>query len=517
MTDIYPSEGSLRCHASEQDSEFVSQYSSRFKLDLDKDASYRQKKLYILNLFLKGTIYKNLQPWYQEYGYGGSGKYVPLMNRSPSIVYRIPQILVNDSTSMLFGSNHFPTVRCDNELTNNALQNLTRKYNLRYTMLAASRIGSLGSVCIIIKIVNGKFFFEAAETAHMMPIFAIDDATKLVSLVETKKVLGEILIEHGYEIKDENKRKYFYLIREWTEQEEIYYEPMLIESGKKLEDMEKVIDKKRSTSHDLGFLPAVWIKNTPTFNYIDGACTFQSVVELSIEVDYQLSQLGRLLRYNSDPTLVIKDPSGMQDQDIIKGIGQALMVGEGGDAKLLEMSTSSTKSVIDYVRCLREFALETARGNRTNPDKISALHSGKALQMLNSPIISFVEELRLCYGDNGLLKVYEMMLKMISSGVYDIELGGDEIGDIEQSLSTLRLDWPDWYAPTPQDDLQQAQTLSTLVQSHIVSQKTATESVSERYSIIDIEEEMREIQSSSEALTNAGKSIEKDEKSIDKE
>ena len=111
---------------------------------------------------------------------------------------------------------------------------------------------------------------------------------------------------------------------------------------------------------------------------IDGECTFGSVLDMCVETDYQLSQLARLLRYNSDPTLVIKDPSAIDGQILIKGQG-ALKLGENGDAFLLEMNGQSTKSVIDYVKTLREFAIEATRGNRASPNKMNALHSGKAI------------------------------------------------------------------------------------------------------------------------------------------
>ena len=33
----------------------------------------------------------------------------------------------------------------------------------------------------------------------------------------------------------------------------------------------------------------------------DGACTFRAAIETQIEIDYQLSQAGRGLKYSSDP------------------------------------------------------------------------------------------------------------------------------------------------------------------------------------------------------------------------
>jgi len=56
---------------------------------------------------------------------------------------------------------------------------------------------------------------------------------------------------------------------------------------------------------------------------------FAPRVETQIEIDYQLSQAGRGLKYSSDPTLLLKEPVGV-DADIIKGAGNALVVSEKG-------------------------------------------------------------------------------------------------------------------------------------------------------------------------------------------
>ena len=71
---------------------------------------------------------------------------------------------------------------------------------------------------------------------------------------------------------------------------------------------EAEIDEARSVQHGLGFVPMVWIRNLPgqssTGDAVDGACTFRAAIETQIEIEYQLSQAGRGLKYSSDPTLV---------------------------------------------------------------------------------------------------------------------------------------------------------------------------------------------------------------------
>ncbi len=134
--------------------------------------------------------------------------------------------------------------------------------------------------------------------------------------------------------------------------------------------------------HGLGFVPIVWVRNLPGGDDIDGACTFRPAVETGIEIDYQLSQAGRGLKYSSDPTLLIREPAGVEGE-LTRGGANALVVSERGDAKLLEINGTAAAAVIDYVRTLREMALEGVHGNRASADRLSAAQSGRALELMN--------------------------------------------------------------------------------------------------------------------------------------
>lgn len=472
-------------------------YADRFKIKCDKDWSARQTELYIYKLFQNARIYDNLQPWYAEY----SGEsYTPLVQRKPSVIYNMPKIIVDESVSMLFGEEHFPIVRCEDEKTMEYLQYITRACGLRYSMLAAARTGAIGSVCIVVKVLESKFYFDVLPTVCLEPEFSMTDPGKLKRLVERKKVTGEVLLTHGYAVEERNYKKTFWVVREWNEEEEIYYEPVLVDG----ESIKYIRDEKRSSRHELGFVPAVWIKNSAEICQADGLCTFEPAIDISIELNYQLSQLGRLLRYNSDPTMVVKNPSSLQGEQLIKGSG-VLELDEKGDAYMVEMKGNSAQAVLDYAHGLREYALESVRGNRANPDKLGAIQSGKALQMLNAPLISLVDEFRLCYGDYGLMKVYIMALRIVETEKFKIDYGEYAPGNIEKAIETMRLDWPDWYPPTPQDNMQESQSLTTLTKGMIISRATALKKVSDKYGVVDEKKELGEIEqdAQTEAALNA--------------
>ena len=190
-------------------------YIDRFKINFSQDYSERQTKLALLEKIYNGSIYDNLPPFYQEYG-------------RPSVKYKIAKIIVNELASMLFGESHFPQIRAsdkNDQNTSEFLQKITRQSNLRLVMINAVKIGSVGSVAIVVKYLEGQFCFEVLKTKYLTPVFNQFNNTILESLLEKKILTGKQLSEMGYQIKEEDERKDFCLMREWLPDQEIYYLP----------------------------------------------------------------------------------------------------------------------------------------------------------------------------------------------------------------------------------------------------------------------------------------------------
>lgn len=482
---------------------FIGRHASRFSLAIDSDWTIREAKLHILQMFLDGSIYDGLAPFHSEYQ-GGGGKYIPLSERRPSTLYKLCEIIVNETVGMLFGDGHFPQVKCneDHEQTIKFLNYITNTCHLKKTMLNAARVGSIGSVCILIKVLSKKFYFDVLNTKHLTPVFDYQDPCKLIALHDHKKVDGGTLFSLGYEVEEKDIHKYFWLDREWNETEEIYYKPYLVdkEKNKRLinlrgdeigSQLEREIDAERSSVHSLGFVPAVWIQNIPHAHHIDGYCTFEAIVDTQTEIDYQLSQAGRLLKYNSDPTFVVKNPSAIEGHQLIKS-QTYLNLDEKGDAYFAEMSGNGVAAVMDFVKLLRELGLESVRGNRSSPDKMHAAQSGRALQMLNNPLVNLVDEMRLTYGDSGLLCIYKMCIMIYNSGLFDLDCG-EYSPESDKCVDHLSLYWQDWYPSTGHDKLQEAQTLQIYRGIGIVSQKTAMNYVAEDFGIENFDDEIKAI------------------------
>ena len=203
-----------------------------------------------------------------------------------------------------------------------------------------------------------------------------------------------------------------------------------------------------------------------------------------VEIDYQLSQVGRGLKYSSDPTLLLKDPS-LPDGELIRGAGNALVVSEKGDARLLEIGGTASSAVIEYVRTLRELALEGIHGNRASPEKIAAAQSGRALELMNQGLVWLADNLRTSYGEVGLLQLARLIVR--ASQMYRLVVFDEEIGPLNAS-AILSLKWPRWYPTTADDRQKDVQSLISLITAGCISRETGLKAIAACYDMEHVDE-----------------------------
>jgi hypothetical protein len=236
----------------------------------------------------------------------------------------------------------------------------------------------------------------------------------------------------------------------------------------------------------------VWVRNLPGGIDPDGACTFAAAIDTQIEIDYQLSQAGRGLKYSSDPTLLIKEPAMGTASTLIKGGGNAIVVDKDGDARMLEIGGTAASAVIDYCRALRELALEAVGGNRANADRLSAAQSGRAMELMNQSLIWLADRLRIAYGEGALLDLARMMVAVSQQHPLK-DRDGRPLGPFSPD-APLSLKWPRWYAPTSQDRQADAVTLKTLCDAGLLSHETATKTLAGDYDLEDLPAELARIE-----------------------
>jgi len=465
--------------------------SDLYKEDWPDDFSLRSFTLFILDKVVNNKIYEKLQyGFYTESTEVGPNPYIPLNERRPSAPNNICKKVVDDSVSLLFSEGHFPKIHAEDASTRDALRLIAKNYRLNEVMMEAALYGSIGSVAIQTGIINGQLFYLPLKTIYLTPEFDNEKTRNLISVTEKKQVCGHDLVDAGYPIKDDDLDEVFWFMRVWNTKEEIHYKPWkdkYVQNGK----FKLVRDDERSTQHNLGFVPIVWIKNLPGGDLIDGQSSFSGSVDIMIDRDYLTSQVGRSLRYSADPTLVIKAAGSLAgDDDIIKSADRALVIDEDGDAKLLEISGNAAAASDKHVRALRESAIETIHGNRANTDKLSVAQSGKAMEMMNQDLVWLADKLRTTYGEGGLVTLLRMTLKMLSSE--NIKINGKFLTKVDVN-SDITLVWPPWYSLTPDDLQKKAIGITTLVNGKLLSRETAIRELAAEFDIEDVTEEIAKI------------------------
>ena len=438
-----------------------------------------------LRRVLDGTMYDGLKsPFHEEKN--GAGEYVPLRDRIPSVRFPVCRILVEDAVSLLFSSDHFPQIHSEDEATREALESLASELSLQEMMIEAATRGSVGSVAIFFKVIEGRVHLSVENTEYLTPEWSKTAPDRLSAVRELRIVKGLDLRADGWDIPEEDLMAPHWFKREWTDVAERWFAPWKVGVDKRPILSEEI-------QHNLGFVPVVWIRNLPGGVAPDGAPTFTpEMVDTQIEMEYLLSQAGRGLKYAMDPLLMIKEPLADDTGTMVRSASNAIQVSEGGDVKLVEIDGASTAAVIEYVRFLRELVLEAGHGNRASAEKLSAAQSGRAMELMNQALIWLADRLRITYGQNGLLSVVRM-IAMASKKIPLVSRDGKKLGELDPSGISLR--WPAWYAPTYGDGVALANALKTNTDSGHLSRETALRTLAPVYDIDDIGAELSRIES----------------------
>lgn len=456
--------------------------------------------------FLDTSIYDLLpHEFYEEKN--SSNEYVPLKDRAPSVRYGLPAIIVSDTTSLLFDEDHFPAIELGDDDSEAQLSRVFKSCNLRMHMQNAAECGSVGSVGVLLRQLEGRLFVEVMDTTYLTPFWKKKAPDTLEKVVEKYIVRGHELIEIGYQIDKKDKDRDFWFQRDFTEQEEVWYLPWPVSRTVEEEKLSKYDamqrDEKRTVKHDLGFVPVEWIKNLPGGDETDGRCTFELGLPISVEIDYLLSQGGRGLKYASDPTLHIKEPGyqnpeGGEGEPLVKGAANAIVTGPESDVRLLEINGSANAAVLAHVEKLRELALELCSGSRASPDKLSTAQSGRAMELMNQNLIWLASKLRTTYGETALARIVKKISKINARSPIKIE-DEDEVPVGAIKAKKVNLKWPPWYAPTATDHQAMSVAIAGYRDAGIISRKTAVRQISHDFDIDDPDQEIRDIDADREA------------------
>ena len=173
---------------------------------------------------------------------------------------------------------------------------------------------------------------------------------------------------------------------------------------------------------------------------------------------------------------------------------------EKGDARLLEIGGTAAAAVIDYVRTLRELALESIHGNRASPERLTVAQSGRALELMNQGLLWLADNLRITYGEVALLSLARMVAR--ASLRYTLRTAGGDLPPMDPT-TVFSLKWPRWYPTSSADRQLDATTLETLMNSGLISRASAIKAIADTYDIDDAGTEMAQTTAEQEGkITN---------------
>ena len=109
---------------------------------------------------------------------------------------------------------------------------------------------------------------------------------------------------------------------------------------------------------------------------------------------------------------------------------------------------------------------------------------------MNQGLLWLADNLRISYGEIALLSLARMIV--LASQVYPLRVMERDVPAIDVS-TRLSIKWPRWYPPTADDRQKDAQTLTTLLTSGLISRETAVKAIANTFDIEDVPGELAAI------------------------
>lgn len=456
--------------------------------------SSRFYRLTLLNKILFNEYFDHLgAAFYDEVsGTSATAKMIPLIQRRPSAPYNFIQMFAKESARKLFSGRHFPLVRSENLVLDALLPKVISQSNLPLKMTQAAYFGSVGAVAVTVRVAeDGAIKIEVWRADWCSPVF--DPYGRLKKLRIHYLARGSDILESLKMSLDPEGAPLYELVRErgiliessdtyWTvfdisDEETLYYNPILQDDWNPVAPALELVPLY-SIEHPGAIFPAVWITNMGSINGSEGECSWENASEIYIEIAYTLSQIGRAVRYNAAPQLVIKGSMNEDEGEdslvrspvttIYVAAGEKSADGlsqEGGDAKLLEMTGHGISVGLDYIDKLRKWALETISAGRKDLEQMHGPMSGRAMEMIDQEALDVIYEMRTAYGDNGLLPILQIILRFYQLfGLADFSV---------EDLNQLLLDWPKPYLATAGEAAQLGQAIMAFLETGVMTPEEA--------------------------------------------
>lgn len=443
---------------------------------------------------------------------------VPLRFRRPSVPCNLVKVIVSRFTSLLFSEQQNPTWKVEGDpQTEDWIQSVSDTYGLWECMAATRDLGGgMGTGIPGFKIINGAVEFETFDARWCFPTFDPKKPTEMVKL--------EIRYMYPKDVQDPETREWteekFWYLRIIDQNTDCLWKPQPVGDGSAEPDWANPANVADLRRHEFGFVPVEWIPNQRVAGDIDGdpdCLGCYDYVDRIGEIDSQCH--GGAVR-NADPTPVIGSDGTMSN--VRMGSKNAVKLEKGGTMAFAETSgaaiqSASTESDRLEAKVLRtaECVLPDQESTEGGPATATEIHKRTGAMHAKA------SRLRTQYGNHGAIPLMQKIIKVarkLAQGKPAVEGDTDErgqpvapgmtikgtikvppkfedgkltprvLGNVEGAQ--LKLMWPPFSEPSPQDTVQIAQATALLVTSGIITKKTATRKVAPHYDIEDVNAEV---------------------------
>lgn len=444
---------------------------------------FRSKKLRKYEDYFYNRQHDGKTPWHEAEA--DQSQYVPINQRKPTIVFPLAEVITSRIASKLFGEDVFPKFMVEDDLeASAALQNMVRGLKLKSYCLDFTKLAlALGSVFVRIKVLDEHLSLEHYSSNVCYPEFGADG--------ELEALRVQYVYEDSTKVDEESQepKKYWFSFL-LTKKEDILYNNPEYKEGQPPEF--KVVSK---VEHDLGHVQGEWLKLTSDDLAIDGESKIKNILDLADSISYNLSMSDRATLYGIDPQLILRGMESSELEELIKSKEKSWTLGREGEASFLEIDGAGVVNAGEVELRLQRKAQEITKAIMHDPEKIiGAAQSGKAMEILNAPLLELITELRPMFGE-----FLQKLTKKILIMSRDMEVKNAAKWKVPESLDIeeldLNLEWGEIFPPTVQDLGQLAAFYVQLTNGNILSRETALRKLAPYIGIEDVDEEVKKIAS----------------------
>lgn len=451
-------------------------------------AKVRNDTLELFDAYYENRQYDNLTDWNEAMK---SEEFVPIRDRKPRVVFNVAKVLVDKVTSKLVGTSVFPkfTIEDDPEDTDflRMVQKVTR---FRKHLLEPIRRSLISGSCFV------RFFFidGTPKMEHYLGKYCYP---KFDALGE----LDSLEVKYVYEDPDDKDSqgrplfKWYRLVL--SKSADILYDNPEYKEG----NSEPKFTVVEQNDHNLGWVQGEWLRPAEFKFDPDGSSLFGDILDFIDDVNYSLSQSSQAVSYNQEPQLTVNGVDEDELAELINSSEKAWDLGREGEAKFVESTMKGTEEAREVRKEARQFMLEVVRVVISDPDKMAAsAQSGRALEILNAPLVELIDELRTIYEPQIVNLLVKLSMTFVTLGIQGADLAIEMPPQYKPVSLDISVHWPAIFPPTIDDIAKKVSAVVQASQGHIISHETGTRWIAQDFGVEDIDEEVKKIQNEAENM-----------------